>query len=260
MGEEKDIVMARSRREILLSSLRKGQRFEDRALDAYRPIEIYKGVIPNAEGSALVKLGTTQVLVGIKFDVATPFADRPNEGVLVTNAELLPLASSVFEPGPPDENSIELARVVDRGVRSAETVDLNSFFIEDGKVLAMYTDIYVLDHAGNFLDAAALAATAALTSARFPKVENNKVIRGESVGPLPLRAKPIATTMTRTGEYWLVDPLREEEQAADARITITTTETQVCAIQKGKGLISREDLLYNLEIAFKRGAELRSLL
>lgn len=260
MGEEKDIIMARSKKEILLNTLRKGQRFDERPPGSYRPIEIHKGVIPNAEGSALVKIGNTQVLVGVKFDMATPFADRPTEGVLVTGAELLPLASSSFEPGPPSENSIELARIVDRAIRSSEIVDLKSFFVEEGKVLALYIDIYVLDHHGNFIDAALLAATAALTITRMPKVENGKIVRGESVGPLPLRCKPVSTTLVKIGDYWLLDPLRDEEQAMDGRITIATTDKEICAIQKGKGSLSQDELSGSLQVAFKRGAELRALL
>lgn len=259
MGNEKDIVMEKWRKEILLNTLMKGGvRYDERTLDEFRRIEIQKGILPNAEGSALVKIGKTQVLVGVKFDTATPFSDRPTEGVLAVNAELLPLASPNFETGPPDANSIELARIVDRAVRSSEMVDLKSFFIEEGKVLALYLDIYVLDHHGNFIDAATLAAVAALTNTRLPKVEGSKIVRGESTGPLPLRTMPVSTTFIRVGNYWLLDPALSEEQAMDGRITLANTPEHLCAIQKGKGSIGQKDLERLLEISFKRGAELRA--
>ncbi len=257
---EKDVVLVGHRRSVMLNTLQKGKRYDERTLEDGRKVEIHRSVMSNAEGSALVKLGKTQVLVGIKFDVATPFSDRPTEGVLMSNAELLPTASPSFETGPPDENSIELARVVDRAIRSAETVDLKSFYIEEGKVLALFMDIYVLDHTGNFIDAATIAATAALTDTKMPKIEGGKIVRGEYAGSLPLNNLPVSTTFGKIGDYWVTDPSREEELAMESRITIATTDKHVCAIQKGPGKLTQEELSALIDIAFKRGAEIRDLL
>jgi exosome complex component RRP42 len=80
-------------------------------------VKITKGIIPNAEGSAMAELGDTKVLCGVKIDVMKPYADRPTEGVFTVQAEFLPLAHPEFESGPPKEGSIELSRVVDRGIR-----------------------------------------------------------------------------------------------------------------------------------------------
>jgi len=261
MGEEtRDIIMSHIRRDVLNKTLEKGTRFDGRAFDEYRKIEVQQGVIGTAEGSALAKIGDTRVLVAAKFDVVKPFADRPTEGVLVTNSELLPLASPGFEPGPPDENSIELARVVDRAVRSAECIDLNSFYIEPEKVLGIYLDIYVLNHAGNFTDTATLAASAALLNTKMPKIEGGKIIRSEYTGPLNMRSVPVSTTMIKVGKTWLVDPSRDEERVTETALTIATTEKHVCAMQKGKGSLYKEELLDNLDIAFKRGDDIRKIL
>jgi len=261
MGQEfRDIVMSRIKREVMLTTLAKGTRYDERTFEAFRKIEIQKGVLKSADGSALVSIGGTKVLASVKFDIATPFSDRPKEGVLITNAELLPTASPSFETGPPDENSIEFARIVDRAIRSAECVDLESFFIEDGKVLSLFIDLYVLDHTGNFIDAGTLAATAALTNAKIPKLEGVKIIRGEYTGPLVPRALPISTTLCKVGDHWLVDPSRDEELVQDCRITIATTDKHVCAIQKGKGRLSKAEFLNSVDIAFKRGNDIRSML
>ncbi len=261
MGEEfKDIVLHQMRKDVMLKTFKTGQRFDGRKFDQLRPIEIQKGNILTAEGSSLVKLGETRALVGIKFDVMSPFSDRPNEGVIMSNAELSPVASPTFETGPPDENSVELARIVDRGIRSAECIDLKSMFIEDGKVLALFIDIYALNHAGNLVDAAALAAIAALTDAKMPKVEDGKIIRGEFVGKLPLSCLPVALTSVKCSDYWLADPSFEEEYIIDSKITIATTDKHVCAIQKGQGSLSRKELDDAIEIAFKRGDDIRKML
>jgi exosome complex component RRP42 len=261
MGEEvKDIIMSHIRRDIMNATLAKGVRFDGRKFDDYRPISVQKGVIKTAEGSAMGKIGETLVLVATKIDIVKPFADRPREGVMVTNSELLPLASPGFEPGPPNEDSIEVARVVDRALRSAECIDLSSFFVEEEKVLGIYVDLYVMNHAGNFTDAATLAATAALMDTKMPKVENGKIIRGEYTGMLNPTKLPTTTTMIKVGDNWLVDPSRDEERVLETALTIGTTEEHVCAMQKGRGSLSKDELLAAVDIAFKRGDDIRRIL
>ena len=261
MGDEvKDIIMSHVRRDIMGNTLEKGERFDGRKFDEYRPISIQRSVIKTAEGSAIARIGDTQVLVATKFDVLKPFPDRPTEGVMMTNSELLPAASPMFEPGPPNENTIEVARVVDRAIRSAECVDVKKFFIEEDKVLALFLDIYVMNHSGNYTDAATIAATAALLGTKVPKVENAKIIRGEYSGDLNITKLPTTTTMLKVGEHWLVDPSRDEERVKETQITIGTTEEHVCAMQKGKGALTKDELISAMDIAFKRGNDIRKIL
>jgi exosome complex component RRP42 len=152
--------------------IEKGKRLDDRGLLDTREIKIEQGIIEKAEGSARVFMGKTQILVGVKVGLGEPFPDTPNEGVLTVNAELVPVASPSFEPGPPDENSIELARVVDRGIRESKCIDNEKLCIEPGKkVFVVFVDIYVLDHGGNLIDASAIAAMAALLNTKMPNYE-----------------------------------------------------------------------------------------
>ncbi len=261
MGDEiKQTVMAYMRKDIITNLLDKEERLDGRKFDEYRPVEVHKTVITTAEGSGLARIGETMVLVASKFDVVAPFPDRPTEGVFIMNSELLPLASPTFETGPPREDSIELARTVDRAIRSSEAVDVDSFFVEEGKVLGLFMDIYVLNYAGNYTDAATLAAAAALIDTKRPKVENGAIVRGEYAGPLNPKAIPVSTTFMKIGKEWILDPLREEEAVADTRITIATTENHVCAMQKGQGSMTKDELLNNIDIAFKKGSELRKIL
>ena len=94
-------------------------------------------LISKAEGSARVKLGKTQVVAGIKMDIGEPYPDSPEKGVMMTAAELIPLASPDFEAGPPREDAIELARVVDRGIRESEVIELDKLCIEPGEIIWM---------------------------------------------------------------------------------------------------------------------------
>lgn len=216
----------------------KGTRIDERSLDSYRDITIKTNVIEKANGSADCTLGNTRVVVGVKLELGTPFPDMPDEGVVTVNAELAPIASPFFESGPPTEVGIELARVVDRGVRQSKAVDTKKLCILKGeKVWIAFVDIYALDHDGNLIDASALAAIAALLTAKMPKVEitKDKEIRLlEETTPLPVVDRPIAVTLAKLNGAIIVDPCLKEEFAMRGRITFTFTEEgNLCALQKG---------------------------
>ena len=140
-------IVARVKQKRIAQLLSKGKRIDGRGLTDYREIKIETGLIERAEGSARVRLGKTEVLVGTKIEVGEPFPDVPNEGVLTVNAELVPLASPTFEPGPPNENAIELARVVDRGIRESKAIGLEDLCIIPGKkVFIVFVDIYAVSY------------------------------------------------------------------------------------------------------------------
>lgn len=252
-------VMSEIKKDHIHKLLAKGRRVDNRAWDEFRPITIQPGYIETAEGSARVKIGNTDVLVGVKMATGAPFADTPNKGVLSTNAELIPMASPNFESGPPDENSIELARVVDRGIRESQMVDLEALCIEPEKeVWIMFTDIYVLDYDGNLFDAAFLGAIAALNNTMVPAKAND---RGDDY-QLPIRHMPISVTAVQIENSILVDPTLDEEKVAEARLTVTTDENgDLRAMQKGlAGAFTLDQIYKCVETSQRLGNDLRKLI
>jgi exosome complex component RRP42 len=231
-------IIPKLRRDTILSLAKKGIRTDKRRLDQFRQITIQRGAAGKAHGSALVSIGNTKVLAGVKIEPGRPFPDTPEEGVLNVNAELVPLASPEFEPGPPDENAIELARVVDRALRESHAVDLSELVLIPGeKVWVVWVDIYVLDHDGNLFDASMLAAMAALMDAKIPQheiLEDGTVeITGPPVEPLPIRKRVVSVTLGVLGDIFLVDPSLEEEMVADGKIFFAFDEEgNVVGIQK----------------------------
>ena len=258
-------IITRVRQKQIGQSIDTGKRLDGRGLTDYREFTIEEGLIERAEGSARIRLGKTEVLVGVKIETGEPFPDTPNEGVLTVNAELVPLASAAFEPGPPDENSVELARIVDRGIRESKAIDTSKLCIEPGKqVFVVFVDVYVLNHDGNLIDASALAAVSALVNA---KMQNYEVEEGEvkvktGYSPLPLKSHPITVTVGKIGDKLIVDPWIEEERVMEARLSMAINEEgNICAIQKGgSGFFTPEKILEAAKLAQEKAAELRKKL
>lgn len=240
-------------------------RLDGRKLTEYRkPISLETGFIKTAEGSARVRIGETDVIVGIKVELGEPYPDVPDAGTIIVGAELLPLSNPDFELGPPGIEAIETARVVDRGIRESKAIDFKKLCIKKGeKVWLLLIDICPINDAGNLLDASSLAAIAALKDMKFPKIVDDKVDYKEKTNKgLEIKNLPIAVTVIKIGDKFIVDPSSEEEEALDARLTITTLEDEtLCALQKGgPAPLSAEDIDKMVDIALEKGKELRKLL
>ena len=154
------------------SLIEREKREDQRGLLDYRhPITIETGISSNtAEGSARVKIGDTEVVAGIKLDIGTPYPDTPDEGAIMVDVELIPLSSPEFESGPPNIDAVELARIIDRGIRESHCIDMPKLCIKKGeKVWMVFMDVYPINDDGNLLDASFLAVLAALRDARFPE-------------------------------------------------------------------------------------------
>ncbi len=263
MSMKKNYVVETIRKAQMVQLLADGKRMDGRGLDETRPLTIETGLIQKANGSARVTLGNTQVIAGVKIATGTPFPDTPNKGILVVNAEILPMSSPYAEPGPPSEDAIELARVVDRGIRESEMVDMTKLCVVEGKtVVAVFVDCNVMNVDGNLFDATSYAVVAALRTSKMKKykVENDKVVASEDEVPLPVEKTPVSVTLARIGDRLVVDPGSEEEASMDMRITITTDEEgHICASQKGEAsAISPAQVLEAADTSLKVGKKIRA--
>jgi len=237
------------KKENIINTLEKGLRIDGRKPMDYRQLSVTLNYAKKAEGSALVKLGDTMVLAGVKLEEEEPFPDTPNQGNLVVNVELLPLAYETFELGPPDENAVELARVVDRSLRDSKAVDLSKLVIVPGKkVWTAWVDVYVLDYGGNILDACTLAAVSALYNTKLPKVEvdgeNIKILKEEKTDIVPINYPVVTTTVAKIGKYLVVDPNLDEENIADVKVSFSYVQDgRIVGMQKSNfGSLSLQEV------------------
>lgn len=245
-----------------------GKRFDGRELLEYRDIEIETGVSKKAEGSARVKVGKTEVLVGVKLQLGEPYTDSPEKGNLSVSADLLPLASPRYEQGPPKFLAIELPRLVDRAIRESKMIELDKLCVTPGeKVWTVMVDIYPINDDGAVIDAASIGAVVALKNAVVPELNKDGKIDYEkkSKKPLPLAkgVEPLSITFYKLGNHIILDPTREEEEACDTRITFGASycdgELMLNSAQKsgeGKITLTEEEIEKMMSIYPKKFDEL----
>ena len=249
-------------RQSITNLVKNDKREDGRELNEYRDISIETNVISKAEGSARVKIGGTQVIVGIKPQIGSPFPDTPDLGVLMTNCEMLPMADPNFEPGPPSDDSIELARVVDRGIRESELVELDKLCIEEGKhVWMLFIDLHIIDNCGNLFDACELAVMAALKSTKLPAasiVDEEVVLSEDETFDLPINNELALCTFVKIGDKMVLDPTLDEERVASARLNVgVTKDGRICSMQKGGSQpLNKDELLKAVNVAVSKTKEL----
>lgn len=274
-------VVSSINRDYLCKLADEGKRIDGRKFDEYREIKIETDFVSNAEGSARVKIGNTQVVAGIKMDLGEPYPDTPNEAAMATAAELIPLASPNFESGPPREKAVELARVVDRGIRESNVIKLEELCIEPGeKIFMIFIDMHILDYDGNLFDACSLASLAALYDTKVPverikpkleKLQKNKdkypnvkdfLKKHPEDYPLPMRDPPISCTSFKFGNAIVADASLDEENIAEARLTVATDKDGVIrAMQKGLGGSFTVDEIKNIiKTSITNGKKIRKTL
>ncbi len=243
------------------SLLDKGIRMDGRKFDEYRDVKIEYGITPSAEGSARVKIGDTEVVAGVKMAIEKPFSDTEDQGILVVNVELSPLASPNFELGPPSIQSIELSRVVDRAIRESHYIDVKKLCIKKGEeVWSVMVDVYPINDEGNLFDAASIAALAAIKDAKIRPVKDGKVdYKKAGTKGLPVKKEiPLECTLVKIGNNIIVDPNSEEEALTEARLTVGVIGDELCSLQKGGWKpFKDEEIKQMIELAVKKVSEIK---
>lgn len=248
--------------------LKEDVRPDGRALLEFRKTILNVGSISTAEGSALVKLGNTTVVCGVKAEFAVPSQDKPRHGFIVPNVDLPPLCSSRFRPGPPSEQAQVLSQFVADVISNCEPISVEDLCIVEGKLSwVLYVDIMCLSYDGNITDACLIAAFAALQNTRLHSV----TIDEETQTPLPseergvllnIRAHPVSATFCIFDDTVLfVDPTDEEENLVTGIVTVVLTDDdKIAAVHKPGGSPLADDKLQEcFKVALIRSKEVRDL-
>ncbi|NXI16313.1 EXOS8 protein, partial [Irena cyanogastra] len=199
--------------------------------------------ITTADGSALVKLGNTTVICGIKAELAAPAVDSANKGYIVPNVELPSLCAERFRSGPPGEEAQAASQFIADVIENSQMIVKEDLCIANGKLAwVLYCDIICLDYDGNLLDASVFALLAALKNVQLPLVTINEEtglseVNLKQKSPLIIRKHPVASSFAVFDDTLLiVDPTAEEEDLATGTVTIVTDEEgRLCSVHKPGG-------------------------
>jgi exosome complex component RRP43 len=122
---------------------------DGRTFDEWRNVSVNVGSISTADGSALVRMGDTTIVCGVKAEIAEPELDRPEQGFLVPNIDLPAICSPKFKPGPPTEEAQVLSDRLNEALVASGALSLSSLCIHSGKaVWTLYVDCTCINYDG----------------------------------------------------------------------------------------------------------------
>ncbi|GAA6228582.1 exosome complex component RRP45 [Lates japonicus] len=244
----KDTPLSNCERDFLLKAIEEKKRLDGRQTYDYRKIKITFGT---DYGCCFVDLGRTRVMAQVSCELVAPKESRPNEGIMFFNIELSPMASPAFEQGRQSELSVKLNRQLERCLRNSKCIDTESLCVVSGeKVWQIRVDVHMLNHDGNLMDAASIAAITALCHFRRPDVaiqgDEVTVFSPEERDPIPLSIyhMPISVSFSffQQGTYLLVDPCEREERVMDGLLMIAMNKhREICSIQSSGGIMLLKD-------------------
>ncbi|KAI9342898.1 ribosomal protein S5 domain 2-type protein [Obelidium mucronatum] len=261
--------LSTSERTFVAEALRHGLRVDGRGAYEFRGLSIALG--DGGFGSAEVLLGKTRVLANVSAEVVRPAGGSGTEGFVVFNTVFSPMASPAFEQGRLTDEEVLISRMLEKALRRSRAIDTEGLCIVAGeKVWSIRIDIHVLDHEGNILDCACIAAISALLHFRRPDITvdgDNVIIHDiEERNPIPLSIHHIPICITfgffDKGERVLVDPTHLEEQVQDGDfIVVVNTHRELCTMSKAGGAsLDIARIIQCTEVAAAKAAEVTELL
>ncbi|KAM7418506.1 hypothetical protein PAMA_015903 [Pampus argenteus] len=264
----KDTPLSNCERDFLLKAIVEKKRLDGRQTYDYRKIKITFGT---DYGCCFVDLGKTRVMAQVSCEIVAPKENRPNEGIMFFNIELSPMASPAFEQGRQSELSVKLNRQLERCLRNSKCIDTESLCVMSGeKVWQIRVDVHMLNHDGNLMDAASIAAITALCHFRRPDVsiqgDEVTVYSPEERDPIPLSIyhMPISVSFSffQQGTYLLVDPCEREERVMDGLLMIAMNKhREICSIQSSGGImLLKEQVMRCSKIASVKVSEITELI
>ena len=207
------------------------ERVDGRKFDELRPMEAKAGVIPNADGSALVKAGKTTAYAAVygPRELFPRFKQNPKTGIVRCHYGMMPFSGSGerIRPGN-SRRSQEIAMVMEKSLNAM--IDLSAF---PNAVVDIYVDLPQTD-AGTRC-AAISAASIALADAGIPMKD---MISSVAVGEV---------------DGTVVADLSYDEEAYDAIVSdipvAMTHNTKEITLLQMDGEITKENLMKSLEMA-----------
>ena len=189
-----------------------------RAIDALRPVSIQTGFARHAEGSALIRMGGTEVLCAASIESRVPpFLRGKGQGWVTAEYGMLPRATHSRGPreaakGKQGGRTHEIQRLIARALRAG--IDLKAL----GES-SITVDCDVLNADGGTRCAAITGAWVAL------RIALDGLVRANVIPALPITAQVAAVScgLTGAGAVLDLDYAEDSNAAADANFVLTET-------------------------------------
>lgn len=278
-----DVQLSETEQIFVVHGVQENFRNDGRSNGDYRPIILETDLINNTSGSARVRLGNTDVLVGVKAEIGVPSTEMPDSGQIKFFVDCSANATPEFEGRGGEELGQDIALCLTTAFNSKNALDLTSLCIVKQKLCwILYVDVVVLEcGGGNVYDCASLAVKSALFDLKISKAkpifsENGKVdfeLSDDSIYDiqrLNVADSPILVTVGKIGVDTVVDMSAEEEKCRKSSLVVgvvgrnnkVTDNCRISLVKQtgGGGSLDPDSIDEMVEMAVKCGVNLNDKL
>jgi ribonuclease PH len=228
------------------------RRPDGRAADALRPVRIQTGALKFAEGSVLIEVGETRVLVAASVDNRVPpFLKDKGQGWVTAEYSMLPRATHTRSPrevsqGRPSGRTAEIQRLIGRSLRAV--IDMSKM---PDRTLTLDCDVLQADGG---------TRTAAITGAYVAaSLALGRLLLTGDISEWPLTDQLAAVSVGIVGGTPLLDLEYVEDQVAEVDMNVVATAGGTLVEIQGTGekrSFRREEMDALVDLAFKGIREL----
>jgi len=241
-----DIQLSDAERTFIIHGMQQNLRNDGRSCQDYRPIMIETDVVNNTSGSARVRLGHTDVLVGIKAEIETPTVENPDCGWISFFVDCSANAAPEFEGKGGDDIAQDISSAMTMAYANANVVDLKKLSIVRGKFCwTLYIDVVLLECGGSMYDATSFAVKAALFNLSIPNVtvsydENKEPDIEITEDPhdcwkFDSSNCPVMITVNKIGTSNVIDTTLEEETCILSRLLVAANTSKKITMMRQEG-------------------------
>lgn len=266
--------LSEAERTFIIHGVQDDLRVDGRHRDDFRHLELETGVVSNTNGSCRLRLGETDLLVGVKAELGEPHPSTPKHGRLEFFVDCSANAAPEFEGRGGDQLASEISNILYNSICGVGTLDTKALAVIPGEQCwILYVDVVVLECGGNLMDSVSIAVKAALSDTKVPRVRVRIDAETEvkdvelSDDPhdcltLDITNVPLVVTTSKIGYGHVVDATREEEACSHARVLVGVRKdgTMSHVRKAGRGALDPKSVMEMSSAAQRVGVKLNAAL
>ncbi len=180
-----------------------------------------RGILSNADGSALVRLGNTVVLTGVKIEISEVPLQKDLKSFIIPNLHYTSGSTSLSRPGPPSDHVQYLSTVFLRCLESFNIISPDALYSENFCRI-FYIDISVLNDEGNIWEAIWISVFEALENTSLSIIDVDYKTGVASIIdhistrlPISMKLIPFHFITSRYIDGYIRDPTLEESSLSE---------------------------------------------
>lgn len=257
----------------IINGIQDDLRNDGRKCEDYRHIDLEVGVLNNSHGSSRLRIGNSELLIGVKLGLDKPSSSHPHEGRIEFHIDCSPNATPQFQGRGGEDLASFLRSLLVRAYSNRLSINLSALCVVPSQdCWVVNVDVLILECGGNLMDAVSVAVFAALHDTIVP---NLTVIEGDEGEleitlpddpyegiPIDTTSCPLFVTLSKVKDRHIVDATMIEEACSLASAVFCVLRDGRCtAVRKqGPGSLDPESIIEMIDTGKKVGVSLHKSL